>query len=61
MNEFDAITHSFSTVAIGGFSTHDDSIGYFNSHMVDLVCIIFMTLSGGQLCLASLPGEHVTR
>lgn len=51
MNEFDAITHSFSTVAIGGFSTHDDSIGYFNSHMVDLVCIIFMTLSGVNFAL----------
>ena len=31
MNLFDAVCHSFSTVAIGGFSTHDLSIGYFNS------------------------------
>ena len=31
MNSFDAIAHSFSTVSIGGFSTHDQSIGYFNN------------------------------
>ena len=31
MSLFDAISHSFSTVSIGGFSTHDESIGYFNS------------------------------
>lgn len=31
MDVFDAISHSFSTIAIGGFSTHDASIGYFNS------------------------------
>ena len=31
MNLFDAVGHSFSTVAIGGFSTHDASIGYFDS------------------------------
>ena len=31
MSLFDAVCHSFSTVAIGGFSTHDASIGHFNS------------------------------
>ncbi len=51
MNTFDAITHSFSTVAIGGFSTHDDSIGYFNSPMVDVICIVFMILSGVNFAL----------
>lgn len=51
MTAFDAIAHSFSTIAIGGFSTHDASIGYFNSPMVDLVAIIFMTLAGINFAL----------
>jgi|TARA_Y100000310_G_scaffold345037_1_gene461321 trk system potassium uptake protein TrkH len=43
---FDALCHSFSTVAIGGFSTHDASIGYFNSPLIELVAIAFMVISG---------------
>ena len=46
MDWFDALCHSFSTVAIGGFSTHDASIGYFNSANVDLIAILFMFLAG---------------
>ena len=45
MTSFDAISHSLSTVSIGGFSTHDASIGYFNSNFIEAVCIIFMLLS----------------
>ena len=43
---FDALCHSFTTVAIGGFSTHDTSIGYFNSPMIESVAILFMIISG---------------
>lgn len=46
MNVFDAIGHSYSTVAIGGFSTHDASIGFFNSSAVESVAIVFMLLAG---------------
>ena len=46
MSLFDAICHSFSTVAIGGFSTHDASIGYFDSSAIELIAIVFMVLSG---------------
>ncbi len=46
MNAFDALCHAFSTVAIGGFSTHDLSIGYFDSVYIDVVAIIFMFLAG---------------
>jgi trk system potassium uptake protein TrkH len=46
MNWFDAVAHSFSTIAIGGFSTHDLSIGYFNSQMIETVAIVFMFLAG---------------
>ncbi len=45
MSGFDAIGHSFSTVAIGGFSTHDNSIGYFDSYLVELVAVVFMLIS----------------
>jgi trk system potassium uptake protein TrkH len=42
MNPFDAICHSFSTVAIGGFSTHDASIGYFDNPYIETVAVFFM-------------------
>ncbi len=46
MSIFDAISHSFSTVAIGGFSTHDGSIGFFNSALIEMIAMIFMFLAG---------------
>ena len=45
MNWFDALGHSFSTVAIGGFSTYDASIGYFDSAIIELICVFFMIVS----------------
>jgi len=45
MDLFDAICHAFSTVAIGGFSTHDDSIGYFDSALIESIAIFFMIIS----------------
>jgi len=46
MSLFDAICHSFSTIAIGGFSTHDASIGFFDSALVESIAIFFMVLAG---------------
>ena len=46
MSIFDAVSHSFSTVAIGGFSTHDSSIGYFNSIPIEMIAMFFMFLAG---------------
>ncbi len=51
MNAFDAISHSFSTVAIGGFSTHDTSIGYFDSIWIESVAVVFMLLGGVNFAL----------
>lgn len=45
MNGFDAICHSFSTIAIGGFSTHDASMGYFDSPAINLICVVFLLIS----------------
>ena len=46
MSLFDAICHAFSTVAIGGFSTHDQSIGFFDSIFIESIAVVFMLLSG---------------
>lgn len=46
MSLFDAICHSFSTVAIGGFSTHDASLGHFDSAAIEAVAIVFMVFAG---------------
>ena len=46
MSPFDAISHSFSTVSIGGFSTHDQSIGYFDSELINAVAVVFMLIAG---------------
>ena len=46
MNRFDAICHAFTTIATGGFSTHQASIGYFQSNYIECVCIVFMLFSG---------------
>lgn len=46
MNAFDAVCHALSTVATGGFSTHQASIGYFQSSYIEYMCVLFMLLSG---------------
>ena len=51
MDFFDAIAHSLSTVAGGGFSTHDASIGFFNNGKIETVCIIFMLLSAASFAV----------
>ncbi|HUW25164.1 MAG TPA: potassium transporter TrkG [Gallionella sp.] len=42
MDWLDAVCHAFSTMGLGGFSTHDASIGYFNSPLIEFVMIVFM-------------------
>ncbi len=51
MTPFDAVGHSFSTVAIGGFSTHDASIGFFNNRLIEIIAGFFMLLSGINFAL----------
>lgn len=51
MSAFDAIGHAFSTIAIGGFSTHDASMGYFNSPLINLICAGFLIISGVNFAL----------
>ena len=51
MTGFDAINHAMTTMATGGFSTHDASIGYFNSPLIEWILIVFMTIAGLPLIL----------
>lgn len=46
MNLFDAVTHSFATIATGGFSPKNASIAYYHSVPIEITIIIFMILSG---------------
>lgn len=45
MSLFDAVCHAFTTISTGGFSTHQDSIAYFQSDYVEYVAIFFMVIS----------------
>jgi trk system potassium uptake protein TrkH len=60
MGWFDALCHAFSTVAIGGFSTHDLSIGYFDSTAVDIVAIVFMFFAGINFSLHFYAWRYVS-
>ena len=44
MNFFDSLTHSMTTIATGGFSNYNESIGYFNSATIEITSIIFIIL-----------------
>jgi len=60
LGPFDAITHTFTTMATGGFSPEAASVGAFDSWSVELVIVIFMVLAGGNFALyfALLSGKR---
>ncbi|MEE9494143.1 MAG: TrkH family potassium uptake protein [Gammaproteobacteria bacterium] len=60
MTTFDAISHSFSTIAIGGFSTHDLSIGYFNSPTIEMIAVVFMLLAGVNFSLHFIAWRNLS-
>jgi trk system potassium uptake protein TrkH len=51
MNLFDALCHTFGTMATGGFSTKNASIGYYNSALIDFIVIVFMIIAGTNFSL----------
>ncbi|WP_026376024.1 TrkH family potassium uptake protein [Aestuariibacter salexigens] len=51
MEWFDAICHAFSTIAIGGFSTYDASLGHFNSPAINIVCVVFLWIAALNFAL----------
>ena len=44
MNSFDSLTHSMTTIATGGFSNYNESIGYFDSFLIEITSMIFIIL-----------------
>jgi len=51
MNMFDAINHTFTTIATGGFSTHAASISYYKSFAIEIVLVLFMIIAGTNFVL----------
>jgi trk system potassium uptake protein TrkH len=60
MNLFDAVCHSFATLALGGFSTHTDSIGYFHSPAIEIVAGVFSLLAGINFALYFIAWKHLS-
>jgi trk system potassium uptake protein TrkH len=60
MELFDAVGHAFSTVAIGGFSTHGDSLGYWNSAELEIIAMTFMGIAGINYALHFTAWRHAS-
>ena len=58
MNLFDAINHSFATIATGGFSTKQSSIAYWNSPYIQYIITLFMILAGINFSLYYFGFKH---
>jgi trk system potassium uptake protein len=58
MSLFDAICHSLGTLSTGGFSTHDASLAYFNSPLIETIAIVFMFLGGVNFSLHYVVWRH---
>jgi trk system potassium uptake protein TrkH len=58
MSLFDAICHAFSTLSSGGFSTHDASIGYFNSPAIEFAVMFFMLVGASNFALHYLAWDR---
>lgn len=61
MSWFDAVCHTFSTMASGGFSTHSDSIGFFKSSYIEYVCIVFLFITSINYNLFYFLGQGYFR
>lgn len=60
MDLFDAVAHSFSTIAIGGFSPYDESMGYFEEPAIKIVAIVFMVLAGINFSLHFIAWRNLS-
>ena len=60
MSLFDAVTHSFSTIATAGFSTYDDSIGHFDSALIDWLVVFFIFVASFNFALHFLALRRAT-
>jgi trk system potassium uptake protein len=60
MSLFDAVTHSFTTIATAGFSTHDASIGHFDSALIDWLVVFFLFVASLNFGLHFLALRRAT-
>jgi len=60
MSPFDAVSHSLATVSTGGFSTHDASLAWFNSSVVEMVAVVFMLLGAINFSVHFLALRHLS-
>jgi trk system potassium uptake protein TrkH len=60
MTPFDAVMHAFSTMGLGGFSSHDASFGYFNSPLIEFITIVFMLIAGTNFATHFLALRKLT-
>jgi trk system potassium uptake protein TrkH len=60
MSLFDAVGHSFSTVAIGGVSTHVDSLAHWDSLELEIIAMTFMGISGINYALHFTAWRHAS-
>jgi trk system potassium uptake protein TrkH len=51
MDLFDAVGHAFTTVATGGFSTHDASLAHYDSEAIEMIAIVFMLAGGANFAI----------
>ena len=60
MDPFDAVTHAFATVSLGGFSTHDASVGFFDSAAIEVVAGVFTLVAGVNFALHFLSWRSLS-
>jgi trk system potassium uptake protein TrkH len=60
MTPFDAVMHAFTTMGLGGFSSHDASFGYFNSPLIEFITIVFMLVAGANFATHFLALRRFT-
>lgn len=58
MSFFDSVIHGFTTMSLGGFSSHDSSFAHFDSVAIEVVAIIFMTIAGMNFGLHLAAWTH---
>lgn len=61
MSVFDGVCHSMTTLATGGFSTHQASIGWFHSAFIEYVCILFLFLASVNFSLYYMVQRGIFR
>jgi len=60
MELFDAVGHAFATVATGGFSTHDASLGHYDSPLIEMIAIVFMLAGGVNFAIHFVAWRRVS-